>query len=268
MTRSVYFYQNEMDLIEFLRFIRALNVGVYRYHGEPFDMSTYRHNASSGTFLFVLESPPAKVCQKCCCVEENAEYIQIFTQYRAGGILQWGSAIVNSGAKDSLIMGVFKSIKKYVRTNYVMADNKLYYVAPGMYEDWADWRVDLPDLFKRSELTTTSEQFSFPAFVDRMRQKGYVIMENGKDIRESDNLNFSKDAYILCPSEASLKTAIVVRELHYLPGSRCVFLWVTRKKEIARYSFQLDARLTGDAELNALFQSIANDIQNEGSIAP
>ena len=72
----------------------------------------------------------------------------------------------------------------------------MYYVGPEMYADWINRKVEFPDMFKRAELVATSEDFSFEQLVQFLLSKGYLVKENGKDIRDADALNLSKDAYI------------------------------------------------------------------------
>ena len=256
MRHSIYFYQNEADFSKFIDYIKSLHVKAYSYYGEPLDLINYQYHVDRSSCFFILKSSPTVVQNNCCCVKDGAEYIQINSQYKTGVYLQCGSVIIDIGKNDSFLSKTFQSIKKYIRTQYTISDSKMYYVGPEMYADWINRKVEFPDMFKRAELVATSEVFSFEQLVQLLLSKGYLVKENGKDIRDVDTLNLSKDAYIICKSEANLKTAVLTRELHYLSGSECVFLWRNRRKKVVKYSFQLDYRFKDRSELNEIFLTI------------
>lgn len=94
-------------------------------------------------------------------------------------------------------------------------------------------------------------------------KKGYILEENGKDIRNLMELNFHANDYIICKDDMSLIKTVRARRLYFQTGSECIFLSIKSKSSKMEYTFQMDARLDTEKhdEIRELFYIIQNYIQ-------
>ena len=205
MAKSVYFYQSEADFLQFVNYINSLDVKIYTYYGDVFDVAAYKYDCNQRYLFYILENAPENASKKCHWVKDNINFIEICTQFNTGVFLQCGSIAVNVNNKDNYVLHIFELIKKYIKTNYSISDDKMYYVGVNIASEWNERKIEFPNLFKRNEIIVKSGQFSFKNFVRFTQKKGYLIKENGEDVRKSGDLNLLGDTYILS------KTLLFVR---------------------------------------------------------
>lgn len=261
MRHNLYLYQNTSDIVEFYIFLTSMNVTLYSYNGVPVDLSNYQIN---GRELFYITNPQKINSQKNkIFIGEDEDHIEISTQYQTGYLLQAGGIFLEIKKENTYLKDLFASIKKYIKINYSLSDNKHYYVGPNILDDWLNGKIEFPDLFKRKEIMTDSDNISLEELFDYIKNRGYVIKENEKDIRDNSGLSLSADCYIICMPEAELKTSIMGRQLHFLAGSDCIFLWIKKRQKRLEYSFQLDERLDNENHegTRRLFNIIKNYVQ-------
>ncbi len=183
--------------------------------------------------------------------------IEIDTTKRQGEVSQAGGIFLLADS-DSPLHEVFKSIKKYVKATYQLSDDRHNYIAPHMMQDWLDFKVEFPALLRRKEYTISSDVFSLADFTQHLIELGYVVKENGKDIRLPDTLELGGEDYIITTRNAKLKSIIVARKQYYIGGSECIFLNIRKTKNETRYIFHLDERLSDNKGLIELFDTIKN----------
>ncbi len=257
MTRSIYFYQNEADLAEFFRFLESFPIILHDQDGKSIRMTDILYH--QWHIGYITENTPTPIAQK-------GNFIQITTQSQLGDLLQPTSVILDTKNETSSLVNVYKQIKKYIQKHYTISDSKSYYVAPSMQKEWMKRKIEFPDLFKQSEFTTTSDFLSFPDLISFLKQKGYLIKDDEKDIRENPNeLNLLAERYVITTNEQKLKTVLRKRWIFYLTSSECIFLSLRKKKDQIQYTFLMDKRLQyeNDTEILGLFHTIQSYIHKQ-----
>ena len=262
MKKRIYVYQNDTDIIQFLRYLMSLEVPIYSYYGEKIDIVNYRptHNRE---FLYIVLDPPHKK-NMACFVDDSMEHIVFTTPFYTGQLFQCGSFSIYTKTNSSLLNTIFSLLRKYINVHYTKSDNKQYYVGPDILQDWKAGLVDFPDLFKSEKLVVSSDDFSFVNFIEFIEGKGLCISENGKDIRTDNSLNLLAIDYVIYPNKSNLKVDIRSREKYYLTGSECVFLHISKQKNKNIYTFELDSRFNcyDYPNLYLLFNIIATYLSN------
>ena len=262
MRNNLYIYQNKTDMIEFSHFLRTNDIELYSYYGEPLDIGDYQYHNGRELF-YIANERPISIQKNKRYIAEGMDCIEVSTPYETGDSLQSGGIFLFCKNENAYLRSIFKTIKKFIQTNYTISDNKHYYVGPSISRDWFMGKIEFPDLFKRKEIVVTSDVFSLIDFADYIQKKGYILEENGKDIRNLMELNFHANDYIICKDDMSLIKTVRARRLYFQTGSECIFLSIKSKSSKMEYTFQMDARLDTEKhdEIRELFYIIHNYIQ-------
>ncbi len=270
MQQSVYYYQNKQDLLEFFDFLKANNIDLYTYLGEPFDIAQLEE-VNEFTFrpklLYIADKSTQIVPSNFSWFEfGKTELIEISMQYDEGNFYQPSSAVLVYYGDNVYLKDCFKKIKKYVRTNYTISNDKLYYVAPHVAKDWYERKIEFPGFVKCREIRATSDWFSLSDFCDHVQKSGYSVIPQHKKTDEPDSLDTSR-GFIIFRDDMKLRSYVSDKKRFrcFLNSSECIFVWARKRKKLTEYRFILDDRLDneGHPDVRELFELIQEYIDGK-----
>ena len=255
------FYQNYYDLLCFVQYIQSLGAIILSPNGDNVDIFKSDEDYSLKLYRIVLkgEEDIDKTFN-----DRRRSFIEFTTVFPSFMGLQCGKISIYKGIQDdSKELKIFyNKIIKYIKKNYLLSDNKGFYVAPNFYKDYIAYRVTIVPFVKRKFIEKIWDPLSFDAFISLILNKGYVIEEYGKDVRDrrQENIDLNAEGYVLYTLGANLDTIVRARKKYFSANSECIFLFVEKSKNTCQYCFYMDDRLVDGkhSDLECLFDIINN----------
>lgn len=261
MIKNIYIYQNNADTLNFLLYLHSIDVLLYSYNkGTITEVKLIDESDElEGKFFYIISNKNSHVLsfKKELFEDNNVDMIEIYTPFKdKNNSLQNGRISLIKNSDDSYLLEIFKKIYNYIKENYIRSTNKHYYVAPCIYNDWLNYKTVFADLFKYNDIKKNSKNFNFENFVRYIKDSGYCIDENGKDIRNNE-FNLLGDGYVIYLKDSMLKQYLCSRKIYYTTNSECIFLYVYHKNDkTVEYHFLLDERLQSNIYLACIFKTI------------
>ena len=264
---NIQFLQNQTDIISFLRFIQNQDVSIYTSKGEKIGSDCILDDNCIGKIYYFISKETRIDSQYFFQeIELGLSYIEFCPSFKTGQYWQLGGIFIseNTIRSNCKLFALFKKIKKYIKDNYILSDDKMFYAGEAIYNDWLYYKAKFLSLIKFEKIQICCNSFEFCSFCAFLENMGYKIFCNGLDIRES-RYDCNCDEYVIFSSNCNVEKRIVARKEYYTNDSQCIFI---QRKKNKGYTIIVDKRLLSHScqEIVQLYELIKEYLNTlEGS---
>lgn len=242
--KRVFFVQNKDDEASFFEFLKSLEDDISPYLSsfankkwtytetdfadiqpeiQPYRYIYLRKRSDEDTILCEDDFPMKIV------MPDQTSYHWMF-----GYVILYGGTDGKTAESEA-----FRKIAKYIKKEYVISSDKQYYIGPGIYNDWLNYKVDCQLMFSYQSIKADKSIFDFDGFRKYMEARGYTVKGDGLDMRRTyDESNIT--GYVIFSDNCLLDTITTARKIFYKPNSQCAFLYLRHPKTA---EFVIDVRL-------------------------
>lgn len=244
--KNIYFYYDAADWSNLCSFLQSLSLDFYTYKGEKLDFQTFLENALNGKWFVLLPNGIVPTIDRYGQIDEFPDAMPFYTIKKSGRILP-AHISCNEGENAT---SVFKKIKKYFLLHYLKTAFGKEYISETCFKSWLEYKTNLVQPAKVTQVTSNPEFFSFENFVKYFRKKGYVICDNYY-AETGDKMSLKLDSYTISLPDVEKKDILIGN----LNG---VSIRKNKRKGLIVYSFTMDYRYIyhNNEKMLALFNEI------------
>lgn len=256
--KIIYFLQNSCDFKAFVDHLNSSNLLLQPSlnHTTHYSISEYDCDKCS-TYYIAPENNLNQIDNPDISSMASGS-IKFVSSYKIDSYWELGRIVLTTPCSKT-DSEVYRNIVKYIKKNYILSDDKMFYVGVNMYSDWMNYEVDCLSLFSYQKVTVDSTNFNFNHFRDYISNQGYTVKGNGLDIRRPLDESIA-DGYVIFSDECNVITRIAARKEYYTCNSQCIFL----RKKRDKYTFIIDKRLLSPpfAPIENLYNMINNFLES------
>ena len=226
--KVIHFLQNNCDLTAFADYIEACNFVLKKSVNMPLEYESQRCLT-----CYITDSAGSVLTNES---NEN-EKVKFCTSYQIDSYWQLGRVVLFEPSSEH-DLSIYQTITKHIKKHYLLSGDKQFYIGPGMYEDWLNYKVNYLSPFFYQKIVIPASGFDFDHFRKHVTERGYTLKGDGLDIRHPLDESIA-DGYVIFSDECNMYTRVVARKEYYTCNSQCAFLHKNRKG----YTFIADNRL-------------------------
>lgn len=235
--KVIYFLQNPCDFECFVDYLKDYSLQLHHPSNHMFCSSTPTHDCDKCSTYYISHTYNSDQTAGIDTESLTSTPIKFVTSYKIDSYWQLGRIVLTTPCSKTDVE-VYKKIVNYIKNNYALSDDKMFYIGANMYNDWLNYDVNFLSLFSYEEMIIDSKAFDFNHFRNYILEQGYIIKGDGLDIRTPHDESIA-EGYVIFSNECNLITRISARRQYYTCNSQCVFLQKNRDK----YTFTIDKRL-------------------------
>lgn len=251
MSHGVYFLQTQKDFYRLCEFVFEIQCKIYSYEGQPLTLEELKKWNKPDLFRILTSEEDVmltKIGNRMIFSEESPflEFSNCQLNVNTGET-EDGAIIYRHGEQA---LKAFKAIKKFIKANYRLADNKLTYVAEDFYQQWLERKVSVIYLLQEEEIRCCFPDGERRKFLTDLQDQGFVVTPFS-DYRKEPDLDAEMTAISL-PADR-VKVQLRVRNNYVPTTEKCIFLFRHKKYD----SLYLDKRLiTEGEEIAKVFETL------------
>ena len=250
MSQSVYFLQTQKDFYRLCEFVFEIQCKIYSYEGQPLTLEELKKWNKLEFFRILTSEEDVKLTKigNRMIFSEESPFLE-FSNCQLNvntGEMEDGAIIYRHGEQA---LKAFKAIKKFIKANYRLADNKLTYVAEDFYQQWLERKVSVIYLLQEEEIRCCFPDGERRKFLTDLQDQGFVVTPFS-DYRKEPDLD--EDLAISLPDD-HIKIEIRGSNIYVPSTEKCIFLFRHKKYD----SLCLDKRLiTEGEEIAKVFETL------------
>ena len=257
MSYGIYFLQTQKDFYRLCEFVYEIQCRIYSYEGKLLTLEELK-DWSRPEFFRILTSEEdvnlVKIGNRMLFAEGSRflEFSNCQLDIKTGEITE-GAILCN---QDEQLLKALKAIKKFIKTNYILADDKWIYIAEDFYQQWLARKVSVNYLLQWEEIRVCFPEGEKRKFLEELQKEGLVITPFS-DYRKEPDLN--ADTIVISLPEDHIKIQIRGRHNYVQHDEKCIYLYRYKKYD----SLCLDKRLiTEGAEIVKVFERLRSRLEN------
>ncbi len=226
--KAIYFIQNEHDFLEFIECAKGCNFALKTSRNMPL-----KYDSQICLTCYITDGAGPVLTNE----SNGNEKIKFCTSYQISSYWQLGRIVLFEPSSEHDLR-IYQTIIKYIKKHYLLSSDKMFYIGPGMYEDWLNYKVNFPSPFFYQKIVTPTSGFDFDHFRKYITGRGYILKGDGLDIRRPLDESIAV-GYVIFSDECNLYARVAARKEYYTCDSQCVFV----RKNKKGYTFITDNRL-------------------------
>ncbi len=249
--KHIEFLQQESDLMVFLKYIKTLDVQIYTYNGKVVDFDNTVVDVFCNRIYYISSNhfiPQLSTHKGNTWIENSEQCIEVDTTIKTQKNLYIPGAIaIPTPAQATELFDVYKLIVKYIKSNYTLSDDKVFYVAPQMFNDWQEKKVSFHFFVQRVKFDVPVALLDNTLFCKFLDYNKYLWTKDGYE------------SYIIYQHGAKLFSYGYIKNPNYFPESECVFVQKATSSHNPIIRFIADKRHFDNKDSNV--ERLFNDIK-------
>lgn len=184
----IYFYQDESDLKDFVRFLSGRNLLAYDYHTTPVPLEDMAWNKYSDILWLTYPDAPLKIERrgKYSVFSSDSQIIQWTAPKKLPfGHRDWCTVAVVPTEKTARLAEEYRQIVKYFKSKYVYSKRLRAYVGESVYRRWLGREVNFNDFVKRESIRVAPTEEDLKKLLAFFRENGLVVFSQVVDYRKN-----------------------------------------------------------------------------------
>lgn len=257
-------FMDTNDLWQLISFCHSQGMSVFGSSGQPVTkQSELLEQPDTISFYVCPEGtfPPLKQAKSRTWIPDGTEGVFVGrTLVNERGLYTPG--VISLDGEDPAAQNIYKTLIRFAKRQYHRCWDGGMYIAPKLYQRWLTGVRSFHFFVDAAYFDVPKSTLDFSKFVPELQKCGIEIVENGRDVRETENcVSPGAEEYFIHSPNARQHTWLAARRIYHFTDSEGVFLYPVKKRGIPYYRFIADARFLHGAFSESAVQNVFEQLK-------